>query len=175
MRVDDLFARIEAEHPVADEVAAEVDPPFTLASNVYRLRTAAGMSQAELARAVGMAQPRIAEIERGDSNPTLRTLSKLAFALRVELSILLEAGTPVSDAIDHPVPVPMDWGRAVERLADGDANSRSGERPESEGDLARWASACGSTLTRIGPPRRVRSGQVTRYQVFDPSYAGSIR
>jgi DNA-binding XRE family transcriptional regulator len=173
MRVDDLFARIETEHPVPNEVAAELDPPFTLASNVYRLRTEAGMSQAELARAVGVAQPRIAEIERGDSNPTLRTLSKLAFALRVELPILLAADAP--DSLGEPTPVPMDWGRAVERLADGHGNLRDGDRPGSEGDLARWASACGSTLSRIGAPRRVRSGQVTRYQVFDPGYAGSIR
>ena len=89
MRLEELRARIEPGHPELATIAVEVDPPHILALNVYRLRNARGMTQAELATALGVAQPRIAEIERGDANPRLVTLSKLAYALGVSLSELL--------------------------------------------------------------------------------------
>jgi transcriptional regulator with XRE-family HTH domain len=102
MRVDDFFERVEAEVPVPPEVAAEVDPPFVLAANVHALRTARGMTQGALARAVGVAQPRIAEVERGDANPTLGTLSRLAYALGVTVSELLspDCRVPGDEAAD---------------------------------------------------------------------------
>lgn len=89
MRFDDLCARIEAENPVSAEIKAEVDPPNILALNVVRMRDARGLTQAQLAEALGVAQPRIAEIERGDANPRLITLSRLALALGVTLPELL--------------------------------------------------------------------------------------
>jgi DNA-binding XRE family transcriptional regulator len=89
MRIDELFAQIEAEHPEIAEIAHEVDPPAILALNVMRLRAERGMTQAQLAAAIGVSQPRIAGIESGDANPRLATLSKLAHALGVPLSELL--------------------------------------------------------------------------------------
>lgn len=89
MRADDIFAEIEALHPEIAEIAHEVDPPFILGLNVMNLRAERGMTQAQLATALGVAQPRIAEIEGGDANPRLLTLAKLAHALGVTLSELL--------------------------------------------------------------------------------------
>jgi transcriptional regulator with XRE-family HTH domain len=89
MNFDELNARLEAENPEIAAVAHEVDPPFILALNVYHLRNRRGMTQAELAAALGVAQPRIAEIERGDANPRLITLSRIAHALGVTLAELL--------------------------------------------------------------------------------------
>jgi len=89
MRIEELFAQIEAEHPEVTAVAHEVDPPAILALNVMRLRAERGLTQAQLAAAIGVSQPRIAGIESGDANPRLSTVSKLAHALGVTLSELL--------------------------------------------------------------------------------------
>ena len=89
MNLDEYEAEIEAKYPQVLEVAPEVDPPHYLALNVINLRSQRGMTQAQLAAAVGVSQPRIAKVERGDANPRLITLSKLAHALGVTLSELL--------------------------------------------------------------------------------------
>ncbi len=89
MRADDFFGQLTEANPEIRAVAADVDPPFILASNVYRLRTGLGLTQAHLAERIGVRQPRIAEIERGDANPRLDTLARLAAALRVSVSALL--------------------------------------------------------------------------------------
>jgi transcriptional regulator with XRE-family HTH domain len=89
MNFDDFAAEIEAKYPEVVELAVEVDPPHYLALNVVNLRSERGMTQAELAAAIGISQPRIARIERGEANPRLITLSKLAHALDVCLSELL--------------------------------------------------------------------------------------
>jgi transcriptional regulator with XRE-family HTH domain len=89
MNIDEVFAAIEAEHPEIAEVAHEVDPPYILGLNVMNLRAARGMTQAQLAAAIGVSQPRIAEVEAGDANPRLATLAKIAHALGVSLSELL--------------------------------------------------------------------------------------
>jgi transcriptional regulator with XRE-family HTH domain len=90
VRADDFFCRLDEEFPTDPAVAAEVDPPHVLASNVYRLRKDRGLTQEQLAEAVGVRQPRIAEVERGDANPRLLTLSRLAFALGVPVAALLD-------------------------------------------------------------------------------------
>jgi transcriptional regulator with XRE-family HTH domain len=90
MRAEDFFRELEAEHPTDPAVAAEVDPPHFLARNVYRLRKERGLTQEQLAEAVGVRQPRIAEVERGDANPRLATLAKLAHALGVPVWALLD-------------------------------------------------------------------------------------
>jgi len=90
MRWDDLMAEIEAENPGIFDYDPEVDAPAILALNVIQTRDRRGMTQAQLAEAVGVAQPRIAEVERGDANPRLVTLAKLAHALGITLPELLE-------------------------------------------------------------------------------------
>lgn len=49
-----------------------------------------GLSQAELARGVGMTQPQISNIEGGDSVPALPLLTRLAKALDASLTIDLD-------------------------------------------------------------------------------------
>lgn len=102
MRADEFFRRLEEEFPTDPAVAAEVDPPHFLASNVYRLRKERGLTQEQLAEAVGVRQPRIAEVERGDANPRLDTLCRLAHALGVPVFALLDPDYP--DRLDAPAP-----------------------------------------------------------------------
>ena len=54
---------------------------------VFRLRTEAGLTQAELARRMGTTQSAIARIEGGGSRPTLETLERLAAAVGKEFVI----------------------------------------------------------------------------------------
>ncbi len=100
MRSDEFFRRLEEEIPADPAIAAEVDPPYVLAGNVYALRKDRGLTQAQLAEAAGVRQPRIAEIERGDANPRLDTLAKLARALGVPVAALLHREAPEPDVAD---------------------------------------------------------------------------
>lgn len=52
-----------------------------IAEEIARARQAAGLSQAELGRAVGTTQSVISRIEKGQQNLTLETLSLIARAL----------------------------------------------------------------------------------------------
>ena len=54
---------------------------------VYRLRTEAGLTQAELAERMGTTQSAVARMEGGGSQPTLETLEKLAVAVDQELVV----------------------------------------------------------------------------------------
>jgi transcriptional regulator with XRE-family HTH domain len=61
----------------------------TIAANVRRLRTGAGMSAAGLARESGVARATLAELEAGRGNPTVETLYGLAKVLGVTFADLL--------------------------------------------------------------------------------------
>lgn len=54
---------------------------------VYRLRTEASLTQAELAARMGTTQSAIARMEGGGTRPTLDTLEKLAGAVGQELVV----------------------------------------------------------------------------------------
>ncbi|WP_419923595.1 helix-turn-helix domain-containing protein [Candidatus Poriferisocius sp.] len=54
---------------------------------VYRLRTEAGLTQAELAERMGTTQSAVARMEGGGTRPTLETLEKLAVAVDQELVV----------------------------------------------------------------------------------------
>lgn len=62
-----------------------------LAENVRRHRRALGITQEELARRLGVSQPRIAEIERAKGNVSMQTLDDLADSLEVAPASLLIA------------------------------------------------------------------------------------
>lgn len=64
-------------------------PFFNLSLNVWAYRVNAGMTQQALAEAAEMSQPRIANIERDEANPTLMTISRIAVALGVTADRLL--------------------------------------------------------------------------------------
>jgi DNA-binding XRE family transcriptional regulator len=92
-----------------------VEKPFAdFAINVMRIRQARGMSQQQLAERAGLKQPRIAEIERSDANPTLLTISRIAYALGVTPDRLLvdkdqklpadAPDTPTASAAPAPAP-----------------------------------------------------------------------
>lgn len=64
-------------------------PLSNLSLNVWAVRETKGLTQQQLAEAAKMKQPRITEIERGNGNPTLLTISRIAAALGVPADRLL--------------------------------------------------------------------------------------
>lgn len=88
MTADDLFGEFQHDSQFLTE-QRRLASRTNLAVNVNRLRRAKGWTQAVLAREAGMKQPRIAEIERGDANPRLDTITRVASALRVNSEELL--------------------------------------------------------------------------------------
>ncbi|HEX6913023.1 MAG TPA: helix-turn-helix transcriptional regulator [Longimicrobium sp.] len=97
--------------------------------NVNRLRRRAGLTQVELAGRAGMRQPRIAEIERGEYNPRLDTLAKLAWGLGATMEELTreQAIVPVpavpaaakvvcTDVVDNPFDLPGNHWPAAGRV-----------------------------------------------------------
>jgi transcriptional regulator with XRE-family HTH domain len=67
-----------------------MDSAQAAGSNIRRLRTAAGLSLADLAAAADVSKTTLHGLEQGEGNPTLSTLWALATALGVSLGELLE-------------------------------------------------------------------------------------
>lgn len=86
---------------------AEGQPRRDLAANVWRVREAKGWTQQQLAMRARLKQPRIAEIERGDANPTLLTITRIAIALGVTAHRLLQETHPIR-ADDDEGPMEFD-------------------------------------------------------------------
>ncbi|MCW6006661.1 helix-turn-helix domain-containing protein [Micromonospora sp. CPCC 205371] len=90
-----------------------VDLTRVVGSNVHRLRTAAGISLADLASAGGISKTTLHGIEQGHGNPTLSTLWALATALKVPLGELLEAPPSTVDVVRADDERPRIGGDAV--------------------------------------------------------------
>jgi transcriptional regulator with XRE-family HTH domain len=63
-------------------------------ANVRRLRKSRALSQEELAGEAGIAMRHLGRIERGEGNPTVEIMGKLAAVLGVHPSVLLTEPTP---------------------------------------------------------------------------------
>lgn len=75
------------------------DTCITLGEKVRKLREAQGLTQAKLARQVGLSDSLIAQIETGKAQPSLNTLDRLADVLGVSTSYFLtqDGEIPVQD------------------------------------------------------------------------------
>ncbi len=81
---------IKAERPLGEKGRAAYEDEARISAFrtlVYRLRTAAGLTQADLAHRMGTTQSAIARMEGGGTRPTLATLEKLAVAVGGELVV----------------------------------------------------------------------------------------
>ncbi len=81
----------EAERAEYDIATDEEEARLQLAEMVYTARTAAGLSQTELARRAGTRQSVVSAIESGGQIPTVPMLRRLAHALGGDLRIEISA------------------------------------------------------------------------------------
>lgn len=63
---------------------------MSIGANLKRLRTDKGLSQTELAEAVNVTQPMIAQIERGTKSLTMELGKEISEVLKVSVNELLE-------------------------------------------------------------------------------------
>ncbi|HEY0035400.1 MAG TPA: helix-turn-helix transcriptional regulator [Longimicrobium sp.] len=85
---DAVFERLQRENPEIAEAEKTAGSKLLVASNVLRLRVQRGMTQKQLAEALGVKQPRIAQIEGAEANLGLETLDALARVFGVDTAAL---------------------------------------------------------------------------------------
>ena len=71
--------------PEYEAALDELEPYEQIARQLIAFRVGNGLSQAELARRCGVSQPAIARLERGEHEPRLATLRRVAHALDADL------------------------------------------------------------------------------------------
>jgi transcriptional regulator with XRE-family HTH domain len=67
-----------------------MDLPKILGRNVREARRRAGLSQEQLAFDAGMKRSYVSDLERGTRNPSVKAIERLAIALAIEPSELLQ-------------------------------------------------------------------------------------
>lgn len=77
--------------PGARERVAEIEEEMRLAAGLTALRELAGLSQRELAKRIGVSQPRVAAIEQA-SNLTIDVLDQYIGALGGQLEVTVRKG-----------------------------------------------------------------------------------
>lgn len=88
--LDAFMDEVREETAASGEVddLAAYGEHFRLAVDVIQLRKKQGWTQQQLAKASGVQQSEISRIERGQGNPTWRTLTSLASAAKMTLSFV---------------------------------------------------------------------------------------
>ncbi|QQR64841.1 helix-turn-helix transcriptional regulator [Candidatus Kaiserbacteria bacterium] len=79
-------ARMLKDPVIAAEYKA-LEPEYEIVRTIIRERIRRGWSQTQLADAIGSRQPVISRLERGDGNPSLQTLGRIAKALNLSLKV----------------------------------------------------------------------------------------
>ena len=87
-RLKDLKKRL-LKDPEFREVYARTDEEFTLIETLIRARTAARLTQEELASRLGTTQSAVARLEGGGVSPSIATLRRYAEATGTRLKVAL--------------------------------------------------------------------------------------
>jgi len=78
------------KNPAVKSEYDALEPEYEVVKTIIRERIKRGWSQTELAKAVGSRQPVISRLERGEGNPSLSTLYKIAKALDLSLQVSMK-------------------------------------------------------------------------------------
>jgi len=93
IKMDDLQQHIQESLKDSEFSSAWVENEFTyeVSRQLIALRLKRGMTQKDVAQKAGTTQSVIARIENGEQNISIKTLSKLAAALKADIKIELQA------------------------------------------------------------------------------------
>ena len=64
-----------------------LDPEFTVIEAILKARKESGLTQKQLSERTGIAQTDISKLERGNANPSLRTLQRLAAGMGMKIKL----------------------------------------------------------------------------------------
>lgn len=84
------FEEFLAQQLKDPELKAEYDalePEYAVIRALIEARRRTGMTQAQLAKRTGIHQADISKLERGNANPSLRTLARLADGMGMKLKV----------------------------------------------------------------------------------------
>lgn len=112
MTLKDWEAQVLAA-PGAAERVAKIEDEMRLAAGLTALREQAGLSQREVAKLLGVSQPRIAAIERS-RNVTVDVLEQYVAAVGGELVISVVTGVKATHLLGRP-PAADSAGKATGR------------------------------------------------------------
>ena len=85
-KLSDLKKRLDKNPGFADAYA-EADAEYLLIESLIQARSAANLTQAELARRIGTTQSAIARLEGGRVSPSISTLRRYAEATGTRLNV----------------------------------------------------------------------------------------
>ena len=83
----DEFLEEQLKDPQFKEEYDALEPEFVVMQALIDARKDSGMTQKELSEATGISQADISRLEHGNGNPSLRTLQRIAKALKMSLKI----------------------------------------------------------------------------------------
>jgi DNA-binding XRE family transcriptional regulator len=83
----DICLKRKLQNPDFRAAFAAKDKRIELVLQIIRLRQRRGMTQADLAKAIGTRQANLSRLERFDANLTLGTLEKVALAFGASLRV----------------------------------------------------------------------------------------
>lgn len=84
---------------LATRLATE-QPPLPVAARW--VREALGLSQEAFGRLVGLSKPQVAKLEKGEGNPTLKTLQAIGRPFRLQLGFIPPAAAVMRDTPSQP-------------------------------------------------------------------------
>lgn len=77
----------QLEDPEFRKEWESLEPEYAIMQALIDARNEAGITQTELSRRTGIAQTDISKLERGNGNPSLKTLKRLAEGLGMTLEL----------------------------------------------------------------------------------------
>ena len=83
---DDVICKGLKDPEIREEYEA-LQPEYAAIQAMIDARVRSGMTQKELSEKTGIAQGDISRIERGNANPSLRTLQRLARGMKITLRL----------------------------------------------------------------------------------------
>ncbi len=83
----DDFLKEQLKDPEVKKEYDALAPEFAIIQAMIDARQASGMTQKQLADKTGIAQSDISKLERGNANPSLRTLQRLAAGMGMQIKI----------------------------------------------------------------------------------------
>ena len=83
-----------------------LDSERNLMESLKAIRKKRGITQAEVARRMGVSQPAVAAFEHYDANPRMASIRRYALAIGAEFTIEVRETATDSEYGEQPVPVP---------------------------------------------------------------------
>lgn len=81
------FLNKQLQNPEVKKEYDALAPEFAIIQALIDARKAAGLTQKQLSERTGITQADISKLENGNSNPSVRTLKKLAAGMNMKLKI----------------------------------------------------------------------------------------